>query len=110
MMLVKKGAHMKYSSNNRDWGFFGTVQANFGVTESQAEMLFDYACKQLNKLDKNEYLVKTYYDNQSHTPVSFLDSRAGRHLCDSMTMYADMRENITLREIKVAICEAIEKW
>jgi len=63
---------MTIKTNNEAWGFFGTlVQA--GCTEAEAtEIYHNYA---------HDVLCGKYGLSESQA-VDFLDSRAGRHLCD----------------------------
>jgi ribonuclease HI len=61
-------------TNNEGYGFHGTVQTNFRLTNEQTEAAYDAAAR----------AVMSLYQLSVDEAVMFLDSRIARHLCDQL--------------------------
>lgn len=68
-------------SNNKEWGFFGTLKSNFGVSDSQAAKLFSTA---------SQFFADSC-DTPEEVAAMFLDSTYGRHFADSLTSHTYSR-------------------
>lgn len=68
-------------SRNREWGFFGTLKSNFGVSDMQAAKLFDLATS----------LLIGFTETVPEMARDFMDSTYGRHFADGLTSYIDGR-------------------
>jgi hypothetical protein len=97
-----------YKSNNLEWGFFGTSQRNYDLSESQTEIFFDFAVRELNKLSVSNYLKTTHQTQEKLFPIDYLDSRYGRHLSDSISFH--IPQNCTLDQLKIGFKKALKVW
>lgn len=76
-------------TENPEWGFFGTLILNYGITEADAATAFDFAARAIGS-----------------DGLRFLDSRMGRHFADLLSFHG-AEENSSLSEIEKAISSAM---
>lgn len=95
--LEKKNLN-EAKSKNPGWGFQGTLESTYGLSGSEAEKLFSYAVKQLQK----------HYKTSVDTAVEFLDSRRGRHFADELSFHG-AEEGGDFRSIMKSVDTALKK-
>lgn len=89
------------ASQNKDWGFYGTIKSIFDLSGRDTDKVFDFA----------ENLISKIYDIKDEKSSEFLDSKWGRHLADEITFHVK-KYDLELEEIKEAVKKTIEgaKW
>lgn len=64
-------------TTNEQWGFYGTMKSNYGISDKTSEELFDLAARTLaSKLKVTTSAAQAY-----------LDAKDGRHLADSLSLH-----------------------
>jgi len=79
-------------SQNKEWGYFGTIQSNYNVSKLKAEKIYALTA---------ELLAKDLGVKPSDL-VNVLDSIEGRHLADGLMNYK-VSKRASLQSIKRAL-------
>lgn len=64
-------------TTNLEWGFYGTLKSKYGLSDKEAEVLYDHAAKTL-------MIARSMSQSQA---VELLDSRTGRHFADHLSFF-----------------------
>lgn len=78
-------------TNNRTWGFFGTIKNNMGISDHQAGEAYALA----------GHLIVTTFEVSRETAVAYLDSTSGRHLADQID---------DLAHVEARLVSTLQKW
>lgn len=81
-------------SQNKEWGFWGTVKSNFDMNDSMAKTIWDYMG------DKLTHILQA----KSPEVREFLDATYGRHLADELTFHCDKKGDVN------ALKKGIDDW
>lgn len=90
-------------SKNHQWGFFGSLKMNYGVSDLQASKLFQFAVTSL----------VTFNDAPEEIAAMFLDSTYGRHFADTLSNHVnsvyDGGGNTIITDRYAALHNAVKK-
>jgi hypothetical protein len=86
-------------SQNKEWGFYGTVKSNFDLTDPMVDQIWDYMVNILRNASPHTNELKI---------EEFLDSVPGRHLADELTFFTKARSS-DINAIKKGIDEWVTK-
>lgn len=88
---------VKEATQNKAWGFYGTLKSNYELSDADAEQVFSYM----------EDALVSRMGIEATKAGLFLDSKYGRHLADELSFSMDNAEGVkTADEVKAAI----DKW
>lgn len=96
----------KVESKNKEWGFYGTMQRNYGLSDFEVSELFDYAAK----------LLVTRFDySDLDEPRTLLDDRWGRHYADFLSFHGasagmNLPSNKAISHFKKIIKKTFKKF
>lgn len=82
-------------TKNMEWGFFGTLKTNYGLSDKEADDIYILMSNGLGEL----------WDLSKQEMITVLDSKFGRHLADHLSRFGANRDSGAK-----SVVSAIDSW